>query len=225
MTVHHLTFLDSISFLPMALRKLPEAFGLIACKSWYAHFFNTQANRDYFGPIPGIEEYGADQMSESEFMAWYDTQKDKVFDNRHVLLQYCHDDVTVLRQACQIFRRVFIEFGNVDVFLESYTIASACSKVFHKRFLKPETLGLIPSRGYSCNRNYSKKTLMWILHVKEDDRCKILHSRNGREYRFPELPHFTVDGYCAETRTVREFMGCFFHGCVKCQPFRDPIVT
>ena len=103
----------------MALRKLPEAFGLTATKSWYPHFFNTQANRDYVGPIPGIEQYGADQMSESErgeFMVWYDTQ-DKFFDNRQVLLQYCQDDVTVLRQACQMFRRDFIEVGNVDVFL------------------------------------------------------------------------------------------------------------
>ena len=102
MTMEHLIFLDSISFLPMALRKLPEDFGLTATKSWYPHFFNTQANRDYVGPTPEIEQYGADQMSESErrvFMAWYYTQKDKVFDNRHVLLQYCQDDVTVLRQA------------------------------------------------------------------------------------------------------------------------------
>jgi len=39
----------------MALRKLPEAFGLTATKSWYPHFFNTRANRDYVGPIPGTE--------------------------------------------------------------------------------------------------------------------------------------------------------------------------
>ena len=86
--MEHLTFLDSISFLPMALRKLPEAFGLTATKSWYPRCFKTLANRDYVGPIPGIEQYGADQMSESErkdFMAWNDMQKDKVFDNRHVL--------------------------------------------------------------------------------------------------------------------------------------------
>jgi len=50
--------------------------------------------------------------------------------------------------------------------------------------------------------------------------CKILNARNGREYRLPELPHFSVDGYCAEKRTVFEFMGCFWHGC-KCRPFRD----
>ena len=75
--------------------------------------------------------------------------------------QYCQDDITVLRQACQLFRRDFMDEGDVDIFLESCIIASACIKVLRKRFLKPETVGLIPNcGGYSCNRNYSKKALM-----------------------------------------------------------------
>jgi len=61
---------------------------------------------------------------------------------------------------------------------------------------------------------------MWLLHMEEKDKFKILHARNGREYRLPELPHYSVDGYCAETRRVFEFMGCSFHGC-KCQTLRD----
>ena len=46
-------------------------------------------------------------MSEGErreFLAWYNEQKFKVFDNRHVL-EYCQDDVTVLRQAYRVFKR------------------------------------------------------------------------------------------------------------------------
>jgi len=62
---------------------------------------------------------------------------------------------------------------------------------------------------------------MWILLLHEEGKFKILHARNGREYRLPESPEFSVDGYCAETRTVFEFMGCFFHGCKRCQLFRD----
>ena len=52
----------------------------------------------------------------------------------------------------------------------------------------------------------------------------IKHARNGYEYRLRELPHFSVDGYCAETNTVYEFFVCYCHGCT-CQPFRDFIVT
>ena len=117
-----------------------------------------------------------------------------------MLEQYCQDDVTVLRQACQLFRRDFIDVRNVDIFLETCTIASACNKVLHKRFLKPETVGLIPTGGYSCNQNYSKKALMWILHMEQTDGCTITHAGNGREFKLPELPSYSVDGYCAETK-------------------------
>jgi len=55
-------FLDSVSYMPMPLRKLPEAFGLAASKSWYPHYFNTKTNSDYIGPIPDIEYYGTDEM-------------------------------------------------------------------------------------------------------------------------------------------------------------------
>jgi len=144
----------------MPLRKLPEAFGLSVTKSWYPHFFNTKENLNYLGPIPDMSQFGVDEMGESErkeFLAWYEVQKDKVFDNRHVFEQYCQDDVTVLRQACEIFRRDFIQIGNVDIFLESCTIASACNKVLRKRFLKLKTIGLNPTviriiaRRLSCS--------------------------------------------------------------------------
>jgi G:T-mismatch repair DNA endonuclease (very short patch repair protein) len=56
--------------------------------------------------------------------------------------------------------------------------------------------------------------------MQQVDGCHIIHDRNGREHRLSELPHFSVDGYCAETRTVYEFLGCFFHGDT-CQPYRN----
>ena len=72
MKIYHIQFLDSVSYMPMPLRKLPEAFGLLVSKSCYPHYLNTKANVDYVGPIPDIEYYGADEMSEGErrkFMA------------------------------------------------------------------------------------------------------------------------------------------------------------
>ena len=52
MKMEHLVFLDSVSFLPCSLRKLPEAFGLSASKSWYPHYYNTKENLNYVRPIP-----------------------------------------------------------------------------------------------------------------------------------------------------------------------------
>ena len=95
-----------------------------------------------------------------EFLDWYDTQRPLLFDNRRVLETYCQDDVAVLRQVCRVFRREFLQVGNIDVFHESVTIASACNKLLRKLFLKPDTTGLIPAGGYSGNVNYSKKAIM-----------------------------------------------------------------
>jgi hypothetical protein len=125
--VEHLTFIDSISFMPCSLRKLPEAFRLTVTKSWYPHYFNTKENMNYVGGILDVSYYGADAMSakeRAEFLAWYEGERTEVFDNRSILEAYCQDDVTVLRQACTVFRREFMEIGNVDIFTESIKIAS-----------------------------------------------------------------------------------------------------
>ena len=50
---------------------------------------------------------------------------------------------------------------------------------------------------------------MWIPYMEQTDGCTIMHARNGREFRLPELPRYSVDGYCAETQTVYEFLGLF----------------
>jgi hypothetical protein len=106
-------------------------------------------------------------------------------------------------------RHEFKEIGNIDVFRESITIASVCDKVFRKLFVQPDTVGLIPTGGYSGNVKYSKKALMCLVYKEQTDKCKILHGRNGREYRLPELPHVSVDGFCPETKEVYEFLGCY----------------
>jgi hypothetical protein len=66
MRMENLLFLDSVLFLTMALRSLSEAFGLTASKSWYPHYFNTKATKDYVGRITDIRYYEPDDMKESE---------------------------------------------------------------------------------------------------------------------------------------------------------------
>ena len=61
---------------------------------------------------------------------------------------------------------------------------------------------------------------MWLVHMEQTYGCRIMHARNGRENRLPDLPKFSVDGYCPETKVVYEFFGCFYHGHI-CQSFRD----
>ena len=119
-----------------------------------------------------------------------------------------------------MLRREFLQIGNIDLFLESVTIATACNKVMRKRLVIPNMIGLIPPGGYTGNVNYSNKAIKWLLYREQSDSCTTRHARNGREYRPPELPNLSVDGFYAETRTVYEILGCVFHGHT-CLPFRD----
>jgi hypothetical protein len=74
-----------------------------------------------------------------------------------------------------------MQIGNIDVFMESLTIASACNRLLRKRFLKCNTIGLIPSGGYTNKVNYSNKAIMWLVCREQIDGCTIMHARNGHE--------------------------------------------
>ena len=79
---------------------------------------------------------------------------------------------------------------------------------------------MIPTGGYSGNVNYSKKALMCLVYIEQLDGCRIMHGRNGREYRLPALRHLSVVGFCKETNTVYEFCGCYWQG-HSCVPYLD----
>jgi len=96
--------------------------------------------------------------------------------------KYFQDDVMVLRLACRVFWREFMQIGHIEVFLESVKIALPCNTILRKRFLQPDSIELIPIGGHTCNNNRSKKALMWLLHMEEADGVKIMHCRNGGEY-------------------------------------------
>jgi G:T-mismatch repair DNA endonuclease (very short patch repair protein) len=100
------------------------------------------------------------------------------------------------------------------------TIASACNKVFRKKCLQPDRIGLIPVGGYTDNRKQSKKAIAWVFKEEKKRGKRILHGRNGKERQLPELPGVRVDGLCEETHTVFEFNLCYFHAHT-CMPFRD----
>jgi hypothetical protein len=116
----------------MPLRKLPEAFGLTVQKTWYPCLFNTAEHMYYVGPGPDVSYYGVDEMRESErkeFLSWYESvAKTEVFANRRILENYFQADVAVPREACRTFRKHFLQIGNVEVFLESMSLASALTR-------------------------------------------------------------------------------------------------
>ena len=76
--------IDSLNFLPMALARLPAAFGFNELsKGYFPHLFNTPETQNYRGPMPGARYYDPDGMSSAgreAFHRWYDEHRNEHFD-------------------------------------------------------------------------------------------------------------------------------------------------
>lgn len=220
--VDRYTFLDSLNFFMVPLSKLPAMFKLEGTKGYYPHFFNTLQNFNYVGQMPDRKFYSPDTMKFAErekFMKWYQEQVDAnvEFNNQVELERYCVMDVSILRQACLKFRALLISTTEVDPF-KNVTIASTCMAVFKTKFLKDNTIGVMPPRGYRLTDRQSKKALQWLELMKIVNDANIQTALNGREVRIAH--DIAVDGFDAKTKTVYEFYGCYWHQCRNCFPIQ-----
>ncbi|XP_071503405.1 uncharacterized protein [Diadema antillarum] len=223
--VNDVKVIDSLSFLAMPLSSFPSTFGLKELKKgFFPHFFNKTENQDYKGALPDKSYYDPDGMSENkrlEFEAWYSVHRNDHFDFEDEILAYCRSDVQILMEGCMAFRTLFMKVtGNIDPF-KNITIASACNTVFRTKFLKPNSIGLIPTHGYRWKDRHSLLALKWLEWISHQNDVCINHARNGGEHR---IGRFRVDGYDRTTNTIYEFLGDLWHGCPRCYPRRDVVL-
>lgn len=215
-------FIDSINFIPMALSKFPKAFGLQnISKGYYPYKFNIAENLNYIGPIPSIEYFGKDNLSQDDknkFLDWYNEKKstNSVFDNKIELIKYCILDVEILQAGCVKFMVDFLNATDISIFQESMTLASAVMLAYRKKFLKANTIACITS-NYT---NQSKIANLWLIYQNKLANGKIKYNLCHGEHRL-ERGGLMVDGYNPETDTVYQFWGCYWHGHVKCQNKRQ----
>ena len=203
MELDNLKFIDSLNFLPMGVAALPKAFDISQLKKGYfPHLFNRSENETYVGPLPPIESYSPDTMkteARKEFMQWYSLHKDSIFDFRKEIVEYCISDVEILTRACLKFRDLLMKVGNVCPLSEACTIASTCNKLFRRKYLAPETIGIIPKNGYRWTDNQSKIAIQWMLWEEKQRGIEIVHAAKQSEVM---LLGTRVDGYCRETNQV-----------------------
>ena len=171
----------------MKLSALPKIFGLAEQlkKGYFPHIFNTPENENYIGPYPDRRYFTPELMGVEErvdFLNWYAEVRDKEFNLRKELREYCVQDVNILREACMKFREIFLQVGSVDPFTEGVTIASTCSRVFRKNFLRDDCIGLIPHKGYTRADTHSQKAIEWLLWEEKCRGCAIIHAGRSREY-------------------------------------------
>jgi len=222
MQIKNIRFLDSMNYLAMPLSQLPKAFDLSTNlkKGYFPHLFNRTENINYVGPIPPMHYYSPDSMiaeNRKMFIEWYEQNKNAEFNMKRDLLDYCKNDVLILTEACIKFRKLLLEENNVCPFTEATTIASACNLVFRRNFLKPETIGLIPKKGYRFVDTQSKIALQWLIWEEDQRKITIQHAARQKE---AIIKNINVDGFCSERKQIFQFHGCYFHGHPKCFPYK-----
>ena len=214
------TFIDSLNFFPMALSKLPKAFGLEELtKGFFPHLWNTLKNQNYVGAIPDASFYGLDQMSQAkraEFYEWCDEQRDVTFDLQCELEKYCISDVDILQRCCGVFRNLFVKNTGLEPYTKTFTIAGVCNRVYRTNFLTPDEIGVIPAAGVFKGQQ-SSIALCWLMCLERQMNKRIRHAGNvGEQTVLGRL----VDGLDDEG-TVYQFHGCFWHSCPRCFPNRE----
>ena len=224
-----LKFKDSLSFLNMPLEAFPKTFGTKEMKKGYfPHAFNRVENQDYEGPIPDLKYYETQCMSSKKKEAvekWHDEQvvEGKVWNFKQELLEYCQSDVKLLKQGCLIFAADFESECGFNPLKENITIASACHNYWRNYQMIPYSVAIEPPHGWNgITPAQSKIGHQWLYlqDLKLGGGNRIKHAANGGEHTvmIPRVGKVRVDGYDSVTRTIFEFHGCEFHGCIKCRP-------
>jgi hypothetical protein len=218
-------------------------------KTFFPYRYNRAENYGvHRAGLPPPADYIPEGMSKKErkaFTEWYDAHQQQPFDLCAELGEYCSNDSLILLYALVNFRNTFNALANgADIFALSCTITSACLRLFRHKFLKKNTLAIVPNNGYLGGRMQSAKALFFLKWFADAHNVCVQHrDTNEGEMEVPGTA-WHVDGYIpvAERRkpefrrcgrpdctycndadsmekdTVIEFLGCAWHGCSKCFP-------
>ena len=207
-------FLDSLSFFQMSLANCAKSFkgNLSMVKGDFPHGANKEENYNYVGPMFPISDYPIKYMpvdKKAAFLEWYNDQIDSnyVFRFHDELVKYCRNDVAILEFTLMEFRKLFKIATDLDIFTRVFTLAAVGLETYRASMMLYE-IGIVPLSGYVPIGNSSVKEHAWLDYIQKNKNIIII-----RQYR---IGPYYCDGYHEETRTVYEFLGCHYHGCLKC---------
>ncbi|KAK3922749.1 Ectoine dioxygenase [Frankliniella fusca] len=136
---------------------------------------------------------------------------------RKEFAEYCISDVTILREACTAFRKIYQEVAGYDPMFNCITLSSACMSAFRRNFLQKDTIGIVPPGGYHGRGKQSHIALQWldfeahkigqVIKTIYTDREVSVMGRHVDGY--VEFQHH--DGHTI--KRIYQFHGCYWHQC------------
>ena len=100
-------------------------------------------------------------------------------------------------------------YGKV-VYIKNHTkVLISCPE--HGDFEQPPSSHLAGHGCFKCSSGYSKGQIQWLDFLSSYHSIHIQHAANDGEFLIPDT-RYRADGYCAETTTVYEYHGDYWHG-------------
>lgn len=216
-------FLDSLYLFPMGLAALPTAFGIQdKSKGRFPYTLLTMDNynSDEPQPLPPLSAFEPDQLKEKDkkgLCAWYNARQalNEPYIFKHELHTYCANDVEILLKVLMKFRQLFKSITGIDPLTRQFTLASIAMESFRANHLGEYKVGVTPIASYN-SRGASITGDIWLDWIEKTRGITL-----AREYCVYGV--YYADAMHVESKTVFEFLGCFWHGCRKC--FADQDLT
>lgn len=224
--VRETVFKDSLNFFKCRLDALPKTFRLqhlVEEKPWFPHLYNTERHLNkQRNSLPKAHYYDPDRMSVADrerFFRWYNEARERTpFQLRRDLVEYCGNDVAILREAALKFRQQIMELADgLDPFVRPVTIAGLAMAVYRKQHLPAHTLVNLPEGGYNHGERASTMALKFmrlyeLLHPGvrvQTAEWSVGEARvQDTGYRLDGLVHRGA----GQRQLALEFLGCYYHG-------------
>jgi hypothetical protein len=95
-----------------------------------------------------------------------------------------------------------------DVMANTSSIAGVAMSVYKKRFLKPDTIAIVPEKGYERHDRASDTAIKLMEWRAKQWGVEIQHAGNGREKQLQiNGTNYKVDGFIHHQNRAIEFLG------------------
>lgn len=171
----NITFKDSLNFLNMPLAAFPKTFGLKELKKgFFPHKFSKLENLYYEGAIPELTYFEPQHMSKdkkNECETWHAQQvlKGETWCFQQEMLEYCQDDVRILREGCLKFAQDTMQEAGFNPLTQCITIASTCHYFWRNHQMLPQTIAVEPIHGLGRSQNQSEQGCIRVVLLR---RCQ-----------------------------------------------------
>lgn len=220
----NITILDSIRFIPMALRTFPTAWGISQLVKGYFPHKMTPIDIDYLPTLPRIPSEdmfhtgSMTRMDYDVFKKWYDEQpKDVPYDLLSQMRMYCEDDVRILMHGVMTFRSLWLDTYGIDPFVRNATLPGAVIEAFRATSLEADIVPITPYNGYGLDKKTSLEEKSVMDYIEETEGLRL-------KRQVPAGAGYYFDAFYNDQEgngVVIEYMGCYSHCCETCYPHLD----